>query len=116
MSRKHVIYKENNEGISVNREKFILLGLNDSMSREMYENQDKIYNYLMHSGEVNIATTAPQIDMFTGEVIESINPENGATRVDDVYSWPLTLPYYVKKYNVRLPKEFEDHILRKMDR
>ncbi len=31
---------------------------------------------------------------------------------DGVYVWSNILSYYVDKYNLRLPKDFEEHILK----
>ena len=33
---------------------------------------------------------------------------------DDVYRWPTYVPYYVEKYDMALPQEFVDHVLRKI--
>ena len=45
--------------------------------------------------------------MFTGELI-AVRLE---VLTDGAYSWDTALPYYVKKYNLRLPGEFEDKVL-----
>ena len=50
-------------------------------------------------------------DVFTGDQIsnEMIGMNDGE------YTWFNTLAYYVEKYNLRLPKEFEDKILKKIE-
>jgi hypothetical protein len=30
---------------------------------------------------------------------------------DGKYSWSSAIPYYVEHYDLRLPKDFEDHVL-----
>ena len=47
-------------------------------------------------------------DVFTGEIL---SPSTKGMN-DGEYTWFESLAYYVKKYNLRLPKEFEDKILK----
>jgi hypothetical protein len=71
-----------------------------------YEGQEKIVEYL-RNGRVHMVTATRFIDVFTGERVNS-----ELVYMDDgVYTWSSKLPYYVEKYNLRLPLEFEKHIL-----
>ena len=71
-----------------------------------YAHQDIIVDYL-NSGHIHMVTAARFTDVFTGE---RVNRE--LVYMDDgVYSWSSKLPYYVAKYNLRLPAEFETHVL-----
>lgn len=78
----------------------------DSFEKEPYEGKDRIVSYLKNGKEDMISTKAP-IDVISGERI----PGDKLGMNDSVYTWWNTLAYYVEKYNLRLPKEFEDHIL-----
>lgn len=71
-----------------------------------YDGQDKIANYLRHGKKTIVSAQIPK-DVITGKTIrmEKIGMNDG------VYTWFNTLSYYVEKYNLRLPKEFEEHIL-----
>lgn len=75
-------------------------------SSEKYNGQDKIAYYLRHGKKDLVSSQIPK-DVVSGETIkmEKIGMNDG------VYTWFNTLAYYVEKYNLRLPKEFEDHIL-----
>lgn len=33
---------------------------------------------------------------------------------DDVLKWSSRVPYYMEKYNIRLPEEYENHFLQKI--
>ena len=72
-----------------------------------YEGQGKIIYYLKHGKRDMISDKVPR-DVFTGEVI--LMP---LIRMNDgEFSWFMPLAYYVEHYNLRLPKEFEERILR----
>ena len=71
-----------------------------------YTGQDRVVSYLRHGKMIMAAAGASKPDVFTGEPITA---ENGILS-DDTYAWGSELAYYVDKYNVRLPREFEEHI------
>lgn len=71
-----------------------------------YENMDKIIEYLEQGNPTYVRGELPK-DVFTGERI----PCEYIGMTDGVYSWNSVLPYYVRKYNLKLPKEFENHVL-----
>jgi len=72
-----------------------------------YPGKEKIVKYLT-CGKVDMASFQLPKDVFTGERI----PMTMLGTNDGVYMWWNTLAYYVDKYNLRLPEEFEKHILK----
>lgn len=83
--------------------------IREFFSKEPYPNQEKIANYLKNGGQSICSSTSIPKDVFTGESLKM--EEIG--REDEQYQWFSILSYYVEKYNLRLPIEFEKHILRK---
>lgn len=73
-----------------------------------YDCQDIIVNYL-NSGHVHMVTATRFTDVFTGEQV----PRELVYMDDGQYSWSSKLPYYVAKYNLRLPAAFETLVLEK---
>jgi hypothetical protein len=80
--------------------------LKDSISKEAYPNKREILRFLKN-GEVDIARASKAKDIFSGEII----PAEVLVMHDGNFYWSTTLAYYVEKYNLRLPKDFENHIL-----
>ena len=82
--------------------------MRDSFEKNRYENQERIIEYLKR-GHVHMVTASPVKDYFTGEYtnIEKIFLDDGE------YSWCSSLIYYVDKYNLVLPKDFIDHVIKK---
>lgn len=80
--------------------------IKDSFSPYKYKGQDKISYYLRHGKKDMLSLEIPK-DVITGETIrmEKIGMNDG------VYTWFNTLAYYVEKYNLRLPEDFEKHVL-----
>lgn len=80
--------------------------IKDFFLPERYPGQDRIVYYLFH-GKEDMVSTKRAVDVITGEPIkmEIIGMNDG------MFTWFNTLGYYVDKYNLKLPKEFEDHIL-----
>ena len=74
-----------------------------------YEGQDVIVNYLRHIGKPTSASTKIPTDRLTGERIKG--EIEFVFYSDGVFRWVSDLAYHVEKYNLRLPKEFEDHVL-----
>ena len=85
--------------------------LRDSFEEKPYPMKKEIAKYLL-SCTPFVATAGWATDVFTGEHIKG--EELGIE--DDKYFWKSELAYYVEKYNLRLPKEVEDHILRKINK
>lgn len=80
--------------------------MTDSMEKERYAEQDKIVRFL-ETGEVVLAQLSRNRDVFDNSVI----PTEVLVLTDGKYMWCNHLAYYVDKYNVRLPKDIENHIL-----
>ena len=80
--------------------------MKNSMNDKKYPSQDLIVSYLKRGKMVMAAAGVSKPDVFTGD---AINVENGI-QSDDMYAWSTDLPYYVEKYNVKLPDDFEQHI------
>ena len=82
--------------------------IKDFFQENKYENQDKIVAYLKAGKPVMVQTSVAK-DVFTGAPL-------GTEKVflsDGTYGWNSDLAYYVEKYNLKLPKEFEKHVLTK---
>ena len=76
-------------------------------SETPYEGKGKIVSFLKLSGKPGLLCASIPHDVVTGKTI----PISNYIMDGEKYSWPLILAYYVDKYNMRLPKEFEDEIL-----
>lgn len=81
--------------------------LTDSFEKEAYPGKNDVIRFLKN-GTVDLARVSRAKDVFTGAFIptEVLVMHNGD------FCWSNTLAYYVEKYNLRLPKDFERHILR----
>lgn len=79
----------------------------ESFEKTPYKGQDKIVKFLRSEGTVGAAAAAAPVDLFTGERIsgELVFKNCGS------FGWCSDLAYHVEKYNLRLPKEFEDFVL-----
>lgn len=80
-----------------------------SFEEKPYTLKTEILEYL-EKGDVHMVTASRVVDIFTGEVtsVELVY------RNDERFSWSSKVSYYVEKYNLRLPREFEDHVLWKL--
>ena len=85
--------------------------LKDNIQHERYENQENIARYLRNATEEFMRWSISK-DIFTGKPI----PNTYSFMSDGVFWWSIVLAYYVEKYNLRLPKEFEEHILRNINK
>lgn len=79
--------------------------LKDDFETEPYPGQWKILRYL-RNGTIKLTATCVGNDVFSGEIIGPLY-----YMTDGRYCWLSTLEYYVRKYNLRLPTEFEKKIL-----
>ena len=80
--------------------------MTDSMETKRYEGQDTIVKFLQR-GELVLAQFSRNRDVFDNSVI----PAEVLVLADGKYMWCNHLAHYVDKYNVRLPRDFEKHIL-----
>lgn len=80
--------------------------MRDFFHASPYEHQFTIVDYLNH-GHIHMVTATRFTDVFTGEQVlrELVYMDDGH------YSWSSKLPYYVAKYNMHLPADFEAHVL-----
>ena len=78
------------------------------MTKEPYESKAAVLQHL-RNGDVHMATASKVVDALSGETtnVELVFMDDGK------YSWSSKIPYYVEKYNLRLPQDFENHILKK---
>lgn len=74
-----------------------------------YYGKDKIVSYLKSKGKQTMVRMEMAKDRLTGERIKDMHSLELFT--DGEYSWWSDLAYHVEKYNLRLPKEFEEHVL-----
>lgn len=75
-----------------------------------YEGKEKIVFYLRNKGRPTLASTRIARDRITNERIKG--EFQSVHYTDGKYSWCSDLAYHVEKYNLRLPKEFEDYVLK----
>lgn len=81
--------------------------IKEHLQDKPYETKAVVLEYL-NNGNVHMVTASKIVDVFTGERINS-----ELVYMDDgKYSWSSKLPYYVDKYNLKLPEDFENHILK----
>ena len=83
-----------------------LPSIKDSFNKGKYDGQSKIIDYLK-KGKVTAVSMGKVFDVFTGK---EIMHENKLMN-DGMFSWTSALIYYVENYNLRLPEEFEKHVL-----
>ncbi|MBD5081786.1 MAG: hypothetical protein HDT44_08510 [Ruminococcaceae bacterium] len=81
----------------------------DFCQKEPYNGKDRIVNFLRNNGKEIGTSVKLSVDRITGERIDG--EYNIVHYSDGKYSWCSDLAYHVNKYNLRLPKEFEDYVL-----
>ena len=84
--------------------------IHDYLEKEPYPNQNKIIRFLKN-GKIEFARLSRVRDIFTGQRI----PHEVLVMSDGDYFWSNTLAWYVEKYNLRMPEEFERYILSKVE-
>lgn len=78
----------------------------DALEKEPYQAKEAVLEYL-RNGNVYLVTASRFEDIFTKE-----NTKHELfCMTDGKYSWSSAIPYYVEHYHLRLPKDFEDHVL-----
>lgn len=83
--------------------------IKEYLQDEPYKSKGDILAYL-NGGNVHMVTASVFNDVVTGK-----QTDRELVYMDDgVYSWSSKLPYYVETHNLRLPKEFETHVLKQM--
>jgi len=92
------------------------LGDEDALSISMlfssikYTGQDQIADYL-DKGQISIVSTSLTEEKISGGLITPHILECVMTNGE--FSWPGSLSYYVREYNLKFPAEYEDYILAK---
>ena len=81
--------------------------MRDFFEERPYQGKKKIVAFLQTQGQVGAVAAGRAMDCFTGERI----PGELSIRTYDRFSWCSDLSYYVEKYNLRLPREFEEMVL-----
>lgn len=84
-----------------------LPSIKEFFSTKPYKDKDKVIRYLRNGGIEDMFSMAIQKDCITGEIIPGID----IGRNDGEYTWWTSLAYYVERYNLRLPTEFEKKAL-----
>ena len=74
------------------------------------DKKNKIINYLK-GGEILYISPGIGIDVISGEKTLKLRKE---LHSDGIYEWSGKLVYYIERYNIRLPIDFEKHILDKV--
>lgn len=85
------------------------ISMKDNFESAPYPEKDKIVSYLKNKGKSTMVRMKLATDRLTGERIKDMYSLELFT--DGEYSWYSDLAYHVEKYNLRLPKEFEEHVL-----
>ncbi|MCQ2499776.1 MAG: hypothetical protein MJ117_00345 [Lachnospiraceae bacterium] len=80
--------------------------MKEYFEKEPYEGKEKIIKYLK-SGKKTYISLGKSVDFFTNETL----PVEMGGMTDGEFSWSTSLYHYVERYNLRLPKEFEDKVL-----
>lgn len=74
-----------------------------------YAGQEHIVEYLKRHGKPTMVRMKRATDRITGEKINGLLSLELLT--DGKFEWYNDLAYHVEKYNLRLPKEFEEYVL-----
>ncbi len=82
--------------------------MKDFFLDKKYPGQDIIVEYLKNGTPSMVGVGYP-IDVYTNERI----PGENILMSDGEYDWFRPLAYYVQKYNLQLPIEFQKHVLSK---
>jgi len=80
--------------------------IKEDLHKEPYKSKDAVLKYL-RKGKVHMVTASKISDIFSGKPTN----EELVYMDDGKYSWSSKIPYYVDKYNLRLPEDFEKHVL-----
>jgi hypothetical protein len=83
--------------------------IKEFISSEPFEHKDAIVAY-MKTGHVSMTAPGFITDVITGKQLS----RQRSTMHDDVYTWSSSLIYHVETYNVKLPADFVEHVLTKL--
>ena len=84
-----------------------LPSIKEHIQREPHKSKAALLKHL-RSGQVHMVTASRIVDILSGEKtnIELVFMNDGK------YSWTSKIPYYVDKYNLQLPDDFVEHVLK----
>ena len=85
--------------------------MREFFSSKPYTFQKEVIKY-MESCQIDCVRTRLPKDAFTGEFMHI----EEYIQSDEKYIWTSPLIYYVKKYNLRLPEDFVQHVLTKINK
>lgn len=78
-----------------------------AIRKEAHKNKEMILDYMKHG---KISAVAPG---YLQDVIDNNTRINNLTcYTDGTYTWRSDVIYYFDKYNIALPNDFIDHVLR----
>lgn len=80
--------------------------MKEYIQEKAYDKQQIIKNFLLN-GNVEAARLSRVKDVFSGETI----PREVLVMHHGDYRWSNVLAWYVEKYNLRMPEDFERYIL-----
>ena len=80
--------------------------LKESLEEKAYPNKGKILDFLKN-GIIDLTRMSRAKDVFDGEVI----PFEIHVMHRGKFSWSNQIAWYVEKYNLRLPDDFEVYII-----
>lgn len=87
-----------------------LPSISDNLLKEPAEYKTRVLNYLCDEKRIKAKSFSYANDVFTGETI----PQTLTCSDDGVYVWRSDFPYYVDKYNLKVPDDFIAHIDKQM--
>lgn len=81
--------------------------IKEHIHEEPHKSKAAILKHL-RNGNVHMVTASRFVDVLSGKKtnIELVFMDDGK------YAWTSKIPYYVEKYNLQLPEDFVNHILR----
>lgn len=81
--------------------------IKEHIQSEPHKSKAAILKHL-RNGHVHMVTASRIVDILSGEKtnIELVFMNDGK------YSWTSKVPYYVDKYNLQLPDDFVEHVLK----
>ena len=82
--------------------------MKENFQNKPYPEKKVIIQKLKTCGHAGVASTGNLQDCFTGEFFAP----GDVIRVGGGFSWTESLAYYVEKYNLRLPKDFEEYLMK----
>ncbi len=77
-------------------------------SSKPYPEQERVAR-ILENGKVTLVRASYEKDALTGEIIKPAHA--GCLMSNGSLVWDGSLPYYVRKYNLRLPSAIEEKIL-----